>query len=186
MAKLRRIVSSVQHYLLMVVRRWNVVPAVIAIAIVLSSIWLSVQLNSASNQVESHNHPTAAYLVDLKPFVGTWSAHYGSLVIEKNGHATYIARTYQWCGDPGVKPPCDTIKGDIIENGIHMKMSFTRVVNKIAYGTVTETTVGHVGKTVSIKLAANDTIMFFESNTSSTSQPHILCGPGAPPGQCGA
>lgn len=137
-------------------------------------------LKHPSNTGLPPSSTTLRKLSKLKPFIGSWYGHGRSLTVEGNGHAIYIARAYQWCED-GVKPPCDTMKDNTIQSGIRIEMSFTHVANHIAYGIITDTTIGYTGTTASVKSAASGTIEFTASNYSN-----ILCGPNAPPTMCGA
>src|SRR5215469_2970957 len=76
---------------------------------------------------------------NFTPFIGTWYAHGRGLIFSANGHAQYIARTYQWCGQ-GVPSPCDSIQGNEIISGDMEQLVFTRTVGQSAYGTVISST----------------------------------------------
>lgn len=111
---------------------------------------------------------------DLSAFAGRWIAHGQYLDFSSNGRAKYIARAYQWCG-PGVPPPCDTIQNNTIFSGITEDMLFTHVAGKTAYGTITASSAGNTGRSVSFALDANDTAILTEGGHSAV----LLCGPKA-------
>jgi hypothetical protein len=114
-------------------------------------------------------------------FVGTWYAHGRGLIFSANGHAQYVARTYQWCGQ-GVPSPCDSIQGNEIISGVMEKFVFTRTVGQNAYGTVISSTVGNTGAQVTVRLQSQDTLALYDGSSLDG----ILCGPQAPVGYCGA
>lgn len=81
----------------------------------------------------------AARQAALAPFVGGWNKHGYSLTIAADGSAEATWRTYRFCGDRGVTPPCDDPSRPETFNGGHMRMRFDRVEGNSAYGTVIET-----------------------------------------------
>ncbi|HZR41322.1 MAG TPA: hypothetical protein VFB12_14460 [Ktedonobacteraceae bacterium] len=113
--------------------------------------------------------------VTFASFVGQWVAHYGTFTFNVNGQATLEERTYKWCG-PGVATPCDSTNGTGLY-GLVEKMMFTRVVGNRAYGKITSSNEGDVGKPVTATLLENDTVQ--------VSQGGVYCGPKAPLGWCG-
>jgi hypothetical protein len=124
--------------------------------------------------------PIATSPPDFSAFVGTWASHATVLVFQKNGHAQFQARTYQWCTQ--VPPPCDSFQGNTIVPGINEEMIFSRVVDSTAYGSMTASTLGHVGNAVWIAREPNETVNFADN----LGVIRALCGPDAPGTICGA
>jgi len=118
---------------------------------------------------------------NFNPFVGTWYGHGRGLIFSANGHAQYIARTYQWCGQ-GVPSPCDSFQGNEIISGNMEQLVFTRTAGQSAYGTVISSTVGNAGQRVTVSLQSKDIIALYYDSSLYT----VLCGPHAPVGYCGA
>ncbi|GCF08511.1 hypothetical protein [Dictyobacter arantiisoli] len=114
----------------------------------------------------------------VAPFVGLWIAHYGSIEIKADGHAHLEARTYQWCTDPGSKPPCDSLNGNMIVDGIQEDIVFTAVKIGVAYGKIVKSTLDNTGQPVTAMLTMDDALVISDGN--------IFCGPQAPEGSCGA
>lgn len=125
--------------------------------------------------------PTKTSSPDFNSFVGAWRSHSASLTFASDGHARYLARTYQWCG-PGVSPPCDSIQGNLIVPGINEQLLFTRTSGSTAYGTVLSSTAGDAGQPITLVLLQHGTVML----SDNTIQSDTLCGPQSPPGYCGA
>lgn len=71
---------------------------------------------------------------DFERFTGEWNGHGRMLTVNTDGTATYSARTYQWCHDTGVRPPCDAIRDGIITHGIEARLIFVRVDGRTAHG----------------------------------------------------
>lgn len=118
---------------------------------------------------------------DFGNFAGSWFAHSSSLVLSNDGTATFVGRTYSWCG-PGVAQPCDTIdERGSIHPGIQEQMQFSRASGSTAYGTIISSNFQAPGLTVTIELQPNDTLLY-KSDTLIA----LLCGPNAPVGTCGA
>jgi hypothetical protein len=126
--------------------------------------------------------PTATPTPDFSAFVGAWGGHGRELTFSSDGRAKYIARAYQWCG-PGVPQPCDSIQNNTIINGIHEEMLFTFVTDHTAYGTITASSAGNTGRSVSLAVDADDTATLTEGGDPANI---LLCGPNAPLLTCGA
>lgn len=118
---------------------------------------------------------------DFGRFVGTWVAHGSLLTFSTDGQATFLARTYNWCG-PDVSSRCDSIdaQGHILA-GDQEHMLFSRVIDSVAYGTITSSNFHPTGLAVTVALQSDDTLLY-ASNTEIAR----LCGPTSPPGLCGA
>lgn len=125
--------------------------------------------------------PTVARIT-FQGLVGPWVSHAAGLTFYADGSADYKERVYSWCG-PGVPQPCDSFQGNMIISGDIEHMQFTRMNNGVAYGTVTASTVGHKGFSVTLTRQANDTVVLSEGTPTIT---RVLCGPDAPVGTCGA
>jgi hypothetical protein len=117
----------------------------------------------------------------FKNFVGTWYNRYGTLTIEPNGHAKYIARVFTWCG-PAVTPPCDSMENNLIIPGIHLNMIFAHTTKSMANGTVLDGNTEAVGSPVSLTLLKGNRLGFSER---SASRPHTLCASIIPVEACG-
>jgi hypothetical protein len=126
--------------------------------------------------------PTATPTPDFSAFVGEWGGHGRTLTFTSKGRAKYIARAYQWCG-PGVPPPCDLMQNNTIIDGINEEMLFTYRAGNTAYGTITASSAGDMGRSVSLAVDANDTAMLTKGGDPAAIS---LCGPNAPSSSCGA
>lgn len=114
-------------------------------------------------------------------FVGTWVAHGSRLDFFKDGHATFVGRTYRWC-DSGVAAPCDSIDTrGFIHSGYQEQIQFSRVAGSVAYGTIVAGNFHPRGLAVTVKLRPDDTL-FYASHRPIA----LFCGPAAPVGMCGA
>src|SRR5881394_2278170 len=70
-----------------------------------------------SSSFQSPAHLATFSSEALRPFTGDWHFHTSLLTVSNDGHATFIARAYQFCG-PRVLQPCDTWQGNTIISGI--------------------------------------------------------------------
>lgn len=118
-------------------------------------------------------------------FIGTWYNHSGVLKIASNGSATFDRRTYRWCG-PGVPTPCDTMKGNLIIDGIHMQIQFTHTRASSAYGRIISTTTQDRNYAVVLTLHHDHTATFTEDSRGPLHLNERLCDLQAQPGTCGA
>jgi hypothetical protein len=157
---------------------------IIALIIIGTGTFKALPLLASSNvptKTASKAEAPARVSPNFNHFVGTWYAHGRGLIFAANGHAQYIARTYQWCGQ-GVPSPCDSFQGNEIISGDMEQFLFTRTVGQNAYGTVISSTVGNTGKQVTVRLQSQDTIALYYGSSLDA----ILCGPHAPGSYCGA
>jgi len=151
------------------------------IILIIAFIVIGVGVMKAFPLLVFGSSPTKTSSPDFNSFVGAWHAHAASLTFASNGHAQYLARTYQWCG-PGVSPPCDSIQGNLIVPGINEQILFIRTSGSSAYGTVLSSTAGDTGQPITLTLRPNNTVML----SDNTIQSDVLCGPRSPVGYCGA
>jgi len=112
----------------------------------------------------------------LRPFMGEWHFHTSLLTVESDGHATFIARAYQFCG-PGIAQPCDSWQGNTIISGIQENIVLTKIEGSTAYGIITSSTDNKTYQRVTLILQPQDTLEF---------NGMLLCGPQGPVGHCGA
>jgi len=111
-------------------------------------------------------------------FVGKWYGHGSGLVILPGGHFTISARTYTWCSQS--PPPCDTISGNTIVDGIHISGQLSSLSGDVATGQVTHTT--DPADTPEGQIA-----MTFDPRSDIITVGSLsYCGPYAPAGACGA
>jgi hypothetical protein len=170
-------------------------PILLATALLLLSIlfstggdhtYASTPTNTVSNEhiyiVQST--PTTTVNI-LSPFIGTWYNHSGVLKIAADGSATFDRRVYRWCG-PGVPTPCDTMKGNLIIDGIHMQIQFTHTKDSSAYGHIIKTTTQDRNYAVVLTLHHNHTASFTEDSHGPLHLNELLCDLQAQPGTCGA
>jgi hypothetical protein len=130
----------------------------------------------ASNSQGQALAPTSPH-VTIRTFAGNWQVHGGRLTIHPDGRASLVARAYVWCS-PGVRQPCDEMRGNVIVDGVRKSIVLTHVIGNSAHGKITSSTTGDVGKSITITPGPHDTIM--------TSFDGMFCGPSSPPGYCGA
>jgi len=118
---------------------------------------------------------------NFKGFVGTWYNRYGTLTIEPNGRAKYVARVFIWCG-PTVPPPCDSMENNLIIPGIHLNMMFDSTTKSMAHGIVIDGNTEEAGSPVTLTLLKDDRLGFSEHPSSN---PHTLCASSIPVESCG-
>jgi hypothetical protein len=142
----------------------------------------SMQTGTSGTMSLVRAHPQTP-MPDFGRFVNRWFAHSAVLIFSPNGSIFFEKRVYRWCG-PGVPPPCDTIDADgRIWPGYQEDAQFSRVTGSMAYGTITASNLHSNGLAVTVTLQAADTLLY----TANGKQDSILlCGPAAPPGECGA
>ncbi len=155
--------------------------------LLLTSSFASCAAQTAQRQQKSISPlPTKAVATpdpsNFKSFVGIWYNRYGTLTIEQNGHAKYVARVFTWCG-PSVTPPCDSMENNLIIPGIHLNMMFAYTTRSTARGTVIDGNTEKAGSPVSLTLLKDDRLGFSEHLSSS---PHTLCASSIPVESCGA
>lgn len=136
--------------------------------------------------ITSSHHPSIALSRPLeKPdfgsFVGKWYAHGAGMSFDGNGRAHFEERVYRWCG-PGVTPPCDSMKGNLIINGHREDLQFSHVASSVAYGVVVSSNFHPVGLSVTLTLLPGNRVLYSAGSVILG----ILCGPQAEVGACGA
>jgi hypothetical protein len=118
-------------------------------------------------------------------FVGTWTGHGRQLVVTAAGQVTITFRTYVDC-TATVATGCDQITGSVIHDGGHVTGHITAVANPTTVTvTVTSSTVTSAVPLGSVRLGhdlTHDAVATFAGAFSGLP----FCGPGAPPGYCGA
>ncbi len=129
-----------------------------------------------SSSLQSPAHLSTFSREALRPFTGEWHFHTTLLTVGNDGHATFIARAYQFCG-PGVSQPCDTWQGNTIISGIRENMILTKIEGSIAYGMITSSTDNKTHQQVTLMLQPNDILAY---------NGMLLCGLQGPVGHCGA
>ncbi|BCL84512.1 hypothetical protein ccbrp13_69770 [Ktedonobacteria bacterium brp13] len=136
-----------------------------------------------TNVFINHSHTTTDS--SLAGFTGTWYNHGGALKIAPDGTATFDARAYRWCG-PGVPTPCDTMKNNLIIDGIHMNILFNHAQGSTIYGRIMSATTHDSGFLVTLTLNHNNTATLNEEKSSPSHLNEIVCNLQAQPGTCGA
>jgi len=112
-------------------------------------------------------------------FVGDWFGHSVYLKFDRAGHGTMLWRTYNTCGtDP---PPCDTFRGNVIDDGGHATLIITKHGTGTASGRITASTdpVLRVGS-FSLRSAPNAMLTLSPWPGSH----YRLCGPKTPNSAC--
>ena len=112
-------------------------------------------------------------------FVGDWFGHSVYVTFDRAGHGTMMWRTYNTCGtDP---PPCDTFRGNVIDDGGVQTLVITKHGTGTASGRVTASTdpVLRVGS-FSLRSAPNATLTLSPWPGSH----YRLCGPKTPNSAC--
>src|SRR6266516_3210229 len=111
----------------------------------------------------------------LSAWAGTWVNHNMALVVSPDGTAELEWRTWRWCTEPGVRPPCDRIDSDGIRGGGQASILFVGTEGSAAVGYVGETSqpsVVHFGQIVLVRRPFG--LAWLQQGTEPAS---TLCGP---------
>lgn len=159
---------------------WYVWPGMFLLFFLINGTAISAYASSVGGHL-SMGGPLPASNPDFSKFTRSWISHSAILNFSGNGQASFVGRTYTWCG-LGVASPCDTIDaGGHIQSGYQEQIQFLRVSGDVAYGTITSSNFQPVGTAVTASLQSGDTLLY----TGST-RVVLLCGPTASVGKCGA
>jgi len=81
---------------------------------------------------------SAAPSAGAADFAGSWSRHGIGVTFLPNGQGYAEFRTYRWCDDVQPGEACDDPKGGPITAMGHAVLTITRVADRTAYGTISE------------------------------------------------
>jgi hypothetical protein len=112
-------------------------------------------------------------------FVGTWTGHARTLVVDADGSARVDYRLYRTCGTDA--PPCDRIVGDSIIDGGHVTLQTQRVVTANHTSTLTATVLTSTDPTYRV-----GTTQTFTLRGDIIDSPYATFCDAKSDGQCGA